>query len=150
MGMSDCSSDVCSSDLSHTFSEISDVIAPPSIVSTFAPRVRGLSLPLPASFSGTHEAPEPGLPTSPDRSPGTRPTLPGCEFPERLAPRFSWASSRRDRRRVGQAQAANRHLFAHLRGRRSEKRRVGKECVSTCRSRWSPYHSKKKNNTVNK
>src|SRR3546814_18480059 len=23
---------------------------------------------------------------------------------------------------------------------RSEKRRVGKECVSTCRSRWSPYH----------
>src|SRR3546814_14334379 len=26
--------------------------------------------------------------------------------------------------------------FAH----RSEERRVGKECVSTCRSRWSPYH----------
>src|SRR3546814_4906469 len=25
-------------------------------------------------------------------------------------------------------------------GRRSEERRVGKECVSTCRSRWSPYH----------
>src|SRR3546814_3057556 len=24
--------------------------------------------------------------------------------------------------------------------RRSEARRVGKECVSTCRSRWSPYH----------
>src|SRR3546814_13470547 len=23
---------------------------------------------------------------------------------------------------------------------RSEERRVGKECVSTCRSRWSPYH----------
>src|SRR3546814_19907474 len=31
----------------------------------------------------------------------------------------------------------------------SEARRVGKECVSTCRSRWSPYHYKKKkiNNT---
>ena len=28
-------------------------------------------------------------------------------------------------------------LFA---GARSEERRVGKECVSTCRSRWSPYH----------
>src|SRR3546814_9775777 len=27
-------------------------------------------------------------------------------------------------------------LFRH----RSEERRVGKECVSTCRSRWSPYH----------
>src|SRR3546814_11753674 len=29
------------------------------------------------------------------------------------------------------------HLEPHL---RSEERRVGKECVSTCRSRWSPYH----------
>src|SRR3546814_11515419 len=28
--------------------------------------------------------------------------------------------------------------------RRSEERRVGKVCVSTCRSRWSPYHSNKK------
>src|SRR3546814_15423464 len=28
---------------------------------------------------------------------------------------------------------------------RSEERSVGKECVSTCRSRWSPYHEKKKN-----
>src|SRR3546814_6991740 len=27
---------------------------------------------------------------------------------------------------------------------RSEERRVGKECVSTCRYRWSRYHSKKK------
>src|SRR3546814_14789048 len=31
---------------------------------------------------------------------------------------------------------------------RSEERRVGKECVSTCRSRWSPYHYKKKNHTI--
>src|SRR3546814_19838508 len=31
---------------------------------------------------------------------------------------------------------------------RSEERRVGKECVSTCRSRWSTYHKKKQNNTV--
>src|SRR3546814_18839949 len=31
-------------------------------------------------------------------------------------------------------------------GARSEERRVGKECVSTCRSRWAPYHYKKKNN----
>src|SRR3546814_12320700 len=29
---------------------------------------------------------------------------------------------------------------------RSEERRVGKECVSTCRSRWSPDHEKKNNN----
>src|SRR3546814_8499410 len=31
------------------------------------------------------------------------------------------------------------HL-ARLELQRSEERRVGKECVSTCRSRWSPYH----------
>src|SRR3546814_21176278 len=30
---------------------------------------------------------------------------------------------------------------------RSEERRVGKEWVSTCRSRWSPYHERKKYNT---
>src|SRR3546814_15277490 len=30
------------------------------------------------------------------------------------------------------------HLASHL--GRSEERRVGKECVSTCRSRWSPSH----------
>src|SRR3546814_4063375 len=28
----------------------------------------------------------------------------------------------------------------HIRDERSEERRVGKECVSTCRSRWSPYN----------
>src|SRR3546814_19366197 len=31
---------------------------------------------------------------------------------------------------------------------RSEERRVGKEWDSTCRSRWSPYHSKKKKNKI--
>src|SRR3546814_14128440 len=30
--------------------------------------------------------------------------------------------------------------LAGMGGSRSEERRVGKECVSTCRSRWSPYH----------
>src|SRR3546814_14819133 len=34
------------------------------------------------------------------------------------------------------------HMWPTLAGR-SEERRVGKECVSTCRSRLSPYHSKK-------
>src|SRR3546814_2068452 len=29
---------------------------------------------------------------------------------------------------------------ANYSGGRSEERRVGNECVSTCRSRWSPYH----------
>src|SRR3546814_13143646 len=31
-------------------------------------------------------------------------------------------------------------LFQRSTVARSEERRVGKECVSTCRSRWSPYH----------
>src|SRR3546814_16777781 len=31
--------------------------------------------------------------------------------------------------------------------RRSEERRAGKECVSTCRYWWSPYHSNKKTKT---
>src|SRR3546814_13982537 len=38
-------------------------------------------------------------------------------------------------------QIANRiRIFNSLPLTRSEKRRVGKECVSTCRSRWLPYH----------
>src|SRR3546814_20477076 len=37
--------------------------------------------------------------------------------------------------RAGQSQPARRSCAG-----RSEERRVGKECVSTCRYRWSPYH----------
>src|SRR3546814_12271308 len=50
-------------------------------------------------------------------------------------------------RDVGQNLAVQFHagqLQAVHELRRSEERRVGKECVSTCSSRWSPYHSKKK------
>src|SRR3546814_9249388 len=35
---------------------------------------------------------------------------------------------------------AERHRVSPDLRIRSEERRVGKECVSTCRSRWSPYH----------
>src|SRR3546814_11689309 len=55
---------------------------------------------------------------------------------------------------LDQAVAHQRHAALHIDSRRrhqhlgeaaarSEERRVGKECVSTCRSRWSPYHKKK-------
>src|SRR3546814_14508076 len=52
----------------------------------------------------------------------------------------------------GQARGDGRRMapspgFPSLSGvveHRSEERRVGKECVSTCGSRWSPEHSKKK------
>src|SRR3546814_19228466 len=45
--------------------------------------------------------------------------------------------------RLGQKVAAGEDLGYLRPNWRSEERRVGKECVSTCRSWWSPYHSKK-------
>src|SRR3546814_13256872 len=41
---------------------------------------------------------------------------------------------------VGIAIAQFPYVSDALAAGRSEERRVGKECVSTCRSRWSPYH----------
>src|SRR3546814_21191347 len=66
--------------------------------------------------------------------------------PERAthAPRFLLLyGSLRERSfsRLAAEEAA--HILSALGGEtrmRSEERRVGKECVSTCRSRWSPYH----------
>src|SRR3546814_18473236 len=40
----------------------------------------------------------------------------------------------------GRAWCAVIPIANSLHGRRSEARRVGKECVSTCRYRWSQYH----------
>src|SRR3546814_16318145 len=37
-------------------------------------------------------------------------------------------------------EVAKRWRYVDGQGERSEERRVGKECVSTCRARWSPYH----------
>src|SRR3546814_4347451 len=39
-----------------------------------------------------------------------------------------------------EAISAQSVYWSALADERSEERRVGKECVSTCRSRWSPYH----------
>src|SRR3546814_10942465 len=39
-----------------------------------------------------------------------------------------------------QSAGLRKRVGADARIRRSEERRVGKECVSTCRSRWSPSH----------
>src|SRR3546814_6116972 len=43
-------------------------------------------------------------------------------------------------RHLEQAGPGMRLHQPHHVDQRSEERRVGKECVSTCRSRWSPYH----------
>ena len=40
---------------------------------------------------------------------------------------------------TGEVEAVGKEAKEML-GRRSEERRVGKECQSVCRSRWSPYH----------
>src|SRR3546814_14440081 len=45
-----------------------------------------------------------------------------------------------DRIKVLALDILNESDFQRFRIVRSEERRVGKECVSTCRSRWSPYH----------
>src|SRR3546814_19105308 len=49
-------------------------------------------------------------------------------------PSLGWIAPREDR---GLVYALDGQYLLSL---RSEERRVGKECVSTCRSRWSPYH----------
>src|SRR3546814_16164031 len=48
---------------------------------------------------------------------------------------LSWRSAIK----VGEAPTVDPGTLRQLR-KRSEARRVGKDCVSTCRSRWSPYH----------
>src|SRR3546814_2623574 len=47
------------------------------------------------------------------------------------------------RRKGAQFGILPRDIRSIMRILRSEERRVGKECVSTCKSRWSPYPSKK-------
>src|SRR3546814_14304695 len=101
MRISDCSSDVCSSDLgllrlSGPSSSFGSFFLPPG-------RPKGKSAPLGGSKRSAAWGPFP----PPGRPKGKSATLEGCEFD------------------------------------RSDERRVGKECVSTCRSRWSPYHYKK-------
>src|SRR3546814_11955374 len=62
----------------------------------------------------------------------TRKTIPGLRVLEKYATRMGGATNHR----MGLWDAAmitDNHV-------RSEERRVGKECVSTCRSRGSPYH----------
>src|SRR3546814_19398413 len=68
--------------------------------------------------------------------------------PRRLGQGLPQQPRQRQEHQARLQRAADRALCRRGRRRtegRSEERRVGKECVSTCRSRWSPYHSKKKN-----
>src|SRR3546814_14741316 len=58
-----------------------------------------------------------------------------------------WEALREEGRRIKNHALANLDFYLERfeakvveNGGRSEERRVGKECGSTCRSRWSPYH----------
>ena len=62
-----------------------------------------------------------------------------------LKPSLEAARGYGSRRRYSFADVVRLRVAARLRSSgvglaRSEERRVGKECQSTCRSRWSPYH----------
>src|SRR3546814_461185 len=46
----------------------------------------------------------------------------------------------REQLKAGNSDQEVRDYLVARYGDSSEERRVGKECVSTCRSRWSPYH----------
>src|SRR3546814_3786198 len=52
--------------------------------------------------------------------------------------RYDNEAGKGDHKHVGETEID--YAFRSLEQLRSEERRVGKECVSTCRSRWSPYH----------
>src|SRR3546814_1990505 len=69
------------------------------------------------------DLPCPDAPAAAGQGPGSAPTT--AEFS--VAPLLDEPQTRPTRASAAKA-------------RRSEERRVGKECVSTCRSRWSPYH----------
>src|SRR3546814_13247484 len=62
---------------------------------------------------------------------------------DRLAARQTDAFEQRLPGRAGGCGNSSRVVERDCRGR-SDERRVGKECVRQCRSRWSPYHYKKK------
>src|SRR3546814_11490317 len=58
---------------------------------------------------------------------------------------FCFRQHLRERRQLVKFDAHSDHVVARCSYHgRSEERRVGKECVSTCRSRWSQDHTKKK------
>src|SRR3546814_11653893 len=102
MRISDWSSDVCSSDLSHENAT-------------------------PRRFD----------PPGPDHSIQGHDDLIGMDDIELLAREFV------DQIGIGMAMVEQVDAIAQFRAlviERSEERSVGNECVSTCRSRWSPYH----------
>src|SRR3546814_15405433 len=118
MRISDWSSDVCSSDLQ-----------------------------LPAEFQGKFDNWMFGCDVCQDVCPWNRFSAPHSEpdfapHPQLLGmKKAEWEELTEETfREVFRKSAVKRTKFSGLKRNRSEERRVGKEGVSTCRYRWSPYH----------
>src|SRR3546814_11133208 len=93
-------------------------------------RARGRELGLPESLVGRHPFPGPGLAIR----------IPGPVSRDKAEILRKADAVYLDAIRKAGLYDAIWQAFAVLLPVRSEERRVGKECVSTCRSRWWPYH----------
>src|SRR3546814_13536316 len=122
MRISDWSSDVCSSDLPCCLCPASVRYGPVTVPwAQVMPKARRGDVSQRVRLIMEHHFGETNCPA-------------GEKYHKRVGPRcwFIWKYDAPDAiRSFGEINPART---------RSEERRVGKECVSTCRSRWSPYH----------
>src|SRR3546814_12748320 len=78
---------------------------------------------------------------TPEGAPATEPAATPAPAPEEAAPDGTTPEERANTARLNaeQASRARADNTIYAQEVRSDERRVGKECGSTCRSRWSPY-----------
>src|SRR3546814_17096755 len=117
MRISDWSSDVCSSDLLCAISLVGCAVGPYFVKPD--DRLASVQLSPRADYAPPNETSAANFPSS------------------------WWTLFNDDVLADLQARAQTGNLNLQIASERSEERRVGKECVSPCRSRWSPYPSKK-------
>src|SRR3546814_16965505 len=113
MRISDWSSDVCSSDLHRARAHARAGVLLDAVLEDVADKVEILLHSIGSSMVGVQVESAQTMPSS------------------------GVSTSPRD---TTTAAARSPVTFSVVRHLRSEERRVGKECVSTCRYRWSPYH----------
>src|SRR3546814_13544047 len=121
MRISDWSSDVCSSDLIVHNKYVVDSLKAKGAV--FVEELDMVPDGVPVVFSAH------GVPKAVPATAAAR----GLSYLDATCPLVS-----KVHRQAEREVEAGRHIV--FIGHRSAERRVGKECVSTCRSRWSPYH----------
>src|SRR3546814_5289166 len=126
MRISDWSSDVCSSDLLEPiYADINTRLVDAGILPELQPALKPAERTRPLAAKPVPDGAPEARPEEPDSTRHDAETLPEINV---LASLLSLLEQR--------MQTSTSAAKAH----RSEERRVGKECVSTCRSRWSPYH----------